>query len=106
MYFLATDAVPSLGANTINTPVLTLLLALISLVTAVWVESIKARRRATEAKEVATQTLSNTNSTANGFASDVLTRLERIDRSVIRLEDGFQEHLSVHIRENLRKDVS
>ena len=98
LFLAASDAIQTPDfVNSIGIPALGFFSVIIGGLSAVWIETIKARRRASEAKEVASATLANTESTGNGFAQKVLDRLERIETTQRRFEDGLLSHLEYHL---------
>lgn len=102
--FAASDALPIDVTNTASGPVLVALCGVFVALCGVWTEAIRSRRRAGEAKASADKTkksidlvVSNTKPVSNGFAQSVLDRLERIEATQRRFEDGLLSHLEYHL---------
>jgi hypothetical protein len=65
-------------------------------------QSEMAQSEATKAHKSAEKAQANTANISNGFASSVLGKLERIELSQQKTEEGFRNHLQWHL-ENDRK---
>lgn len=57
----------------------------------------EARKEAKTAAENAAEASSNTRNVSNGFARNVLGKLERIDEKVDALSDAIRDHLEWHL---------
>ena len=102
---IGADLIPDFGNNSINPPALTLFLAILGAVVTVLVESIRARKRAEDAVSAAKVVAQNTTPVSNGFAADVLRRLDSIDHRLMRYEGAMQTHMEYHMNRDTKDNV-
>jgi hypothetical protein len=86
-------------SNTVSSPVLIALLALIGGVGKIIVDLYQAKHKVAEAKEAADQAVQNTANVSNGFARDVGRKLDRIIEKQSSMEATLRDHLEYHLKQ-------
>lgn len=84
-------------SNTVSSPVLIALLALIAGVGKVLVDLYQVKHKADDAKDVAAQAVQNTTNVSNGFAGGVDKKLDAIIESQMDIRKRLENHLEWHV---------